>query len=74
LKPWDVAAGALLVQEAGGKITSGTSRGLDLFSGTFLVSNGFLHPAMTKVLAAARTCKSFKDLKKCYAAITARGE
>lgn len=50
LKPWDVAAGALLVSEAGGQVTnmSGepfTSRGEEV-----VASNARLHPAMLEVI------------------------
>jgi myo-inositol-1(or 4)-monophosphatase len=50
LKPWDIAAGALIVSEAGGQLTnmSGapfTSRGQNV-----VASNGLLHPAMLEVI------------------------
>lgn len=54
LKPWDVAAGALLIQEAGGRITDFSGRHFDLYGGSFLASNGRLHPALVKVLERAR--------------------
>jgi len=43
LAPWDVAAGALIVREAGGKVTD--FRGGDEFISTnnFVASNGFIH-------------------------------
>jgi myo-inositol-1(or 4)-monophosphatase len=43
LSPWDVAAGALLVREAGGRITD--ARGSDdwLHGGSIIASNGSLH-------------------------------
>ncbi len=46
IKPWDVAAGALLIQEAGGRITQLQGRGLDLNGRAFLGSNGHLHTAL----------------------------
>jgi myo-inositol-1(or 4)-monophosphatase len=52
LKPWDVAAGALLIQEAGGRITNFNGRGPDLYAGDFLASNGRLHAPLTRFLAA----------------------
>ncbi|MBI1292153.1 inositol monophosphatase [bacterium] len=44
LKPWDMAAGALLVSEAGGKL-GGLVPGepFDLFSGRMIASNGLIH-------------------------------
>jgi|SRR3989338_8851576 len=43
LKPWDVAASALLIQKAGGKITTPTGRSWDVFQPDMLASNGILH-------------------------------
>lgn len=53
LHPWDVAAGQLLVEEAGGKVTHYDGLPRDLF-GTrhILASNGPLHPTMVKQLCA----------------------
>jgi myo-inositol-1(or 4)-monophosphatase len=52
LHPWDIAAGALIVQEAGGMVTgydgsSFTSRG-----GEVIASNGRLHAAMVETVTA----------------------
>jgi myo-inositol-1(or 4)-monophosphatase len=54
LKPWDVAAGSLMLEEAGGRITGLTGRRFDLYGGSFLASNGRLHAELTRVLAGAR--------------------
>ena len=40
IKPWDVAAGTLLVSEAGGKIESSTEESFDLYNPNILASNG----------------------------------
>jgi myo-inositol-1(or 4)-monophosphatase len=50
LKPWDVAAGILLVREAGGFVSDldGGSRALD--AGHILVANERLHPQLLKLL------------------------
>src|SRR5271168_2913623 len=50
LAPWDVAAGALLVQEAGGRVT--TLNGQDDFvrSREVLATNGLLHEPMVALL------------------------
>jgi myo-inositol-1(or 4)-monophosphatase len=50
LKPWDIAAGILLVEEAGGKITSYEGGPLVLESGRILASNGLIHDQMIKEL------------------------
>lgn len=50
-KPWDVAAGALLVEEAGGRVTDERGRPLDLSQPTILASNGHIHRRMVAALA-----------------------
>ena len=51
LKPWDSAAGALIVQEAGGRVTD--IAGVDRADGPVIVaSNGHLHPELLRVLNA----------------------
>ncbi len=50
LHPWDVAAGWLIVEEAGGKITGLNGYPTTLHSEQILASNGPLHPALTQVL------------------------
>ncbi len=52
LKPWDIAAGALIVQEAGGQVSDFHGAPLDLFGGETLASNGILHDAMAAVIGA----------------------
>ncbi len=42
LKPWDIAAGILLVQEAGGMATDIEGRSVDLEKGDVLATNGLL--------------------------------
>jgi myo-inositol-1(or 4)-monophosphatase len=50
LKPWDVAAGALMVEEAGGKVSDFEGRTFDPFDQRALASNGRIHEEMRKVL------------------------
>ncbi|GAV20704.1 myo-inositol-1(or 4)-monophosphatase [Mariprofundus micogutta] len=50
LKPWDIAAGYLLVQEAGGIATDLNGSTLDLEKGDVLASNPALHQQVTKLL------------------------
>jgi len=50
LHPWDMAAGILLVEEAGGKITDFAGAPVDLFKGEVLASNGIIHEQMQQVL------------------------
>jgi myo-inositol-1(or 4)-monophosphatase len=46
LKPWDVAAGALIVQEAGGRITAIDGGPFDVRRASLLASNGRIHAEM----------------------------
>lgn len=55
LKPWDIAAGLLLVQEAGGIGTSYEGGPIDLASGRLLVTNGLIHQLLIKELKDANT-------------------
>jgi myo-inositol-1(or 4)-monophosphatase len=54
LGPWDVAAGALLVEEAGGRVTDLEGGPLDPERPQVVASNGRIHEAMLAVLAEAR--------------------
>lgn len=51
LKPWDTAAGWLLVEEAGGRVTGFGGEPYDFTNEGILASNGLLHDAMRQVLA-----------------------
>lgn len=46
LKPWDIAAGVLIVTEAGGKVTSLDGSPLDLYSQKILATNSLIHSSM----------------------------
>ncbi len=50
LKPWDTAAGSLIVQEAGGMVTKYDGSDYDILYPQILASNGYLHRQMTDVL------------------------
>lgn len=53
LKPWDVAAGALLIREAGGRIDAVAGGPLTGTSLDPLASNGWLHDALRAALESA---------------------
>ena len=53
LKPWDVAAGALIVQEAGGRITGMDGSRFDPAAAHLVASNGRIHDRMLQVIADA---------------------
>jgi len=50
LKPWDMAAGALIVMEAGGTVTSLSGGAFDLGSGKVAASNGRIHAELVATL------------------------
>ncbi|MDY0261438.1 inositol monophosphatase family protein [Syntrophotalea acetylenica] len=52
LKPWDVAAGLLLVTEAGGRVTDFAGRPAAIDGRQLVASNGAIHDAMLDVLRA----------------------
>jgi myo-inositol-1(or 4)-monophosphatase len=51
VKPWDIAAGALIVLEAGGTVTATDGSAFKVDAGQVLASNGLLHESMTSTLA-----------------------
>ena len=50
LKPWDVAGGALVVAEAGGRVTGTDGAAFTSRGGHVLASNGHIHDAMLDVI------------------------
>lgn len=50
LEPWDLAAGALICQEAGGQVTLPDGAPFNAYERGVLASNGLLHEAMLAVL------------------------
>ncbi len=54
LNAWDVAAGLLLIEEAGGQITDFNGRPIDIYEAKVLATNGLIHDAMRRVLGTAR--------------------
>ncbi len=55
LAPYDVAAGAVIVREAGGRISGLEPDGDWLFGGQILASNGHLHAAMAEIVGHGAT-------------------
>jgi myo-inositol-1(or 4)-monophosphatase len=50
LSPWDTAAGAVILKEAGGRITDFQGRPVDIYKPEVCASNGLVHEAMLSVL------------------------
>ena len=55
LSPWDVAAGRLMVEEAGGRVTTVEGRAHAVDAASILATNGFVHAEMADALAAVRS-------------------
>jgi len=54
LNPWDMAAGILLIEEAGGRVTDFNDAKLSIYTKKVLASNGLVHDAMRNVLDVQR--------------------
>jgi myo-inositol-1(or 4)-monophosphatase len=52
LRPWDVAAGALIVAEAGGKLSDFSGNEFSMAGNETLASNGVIHDEMIRVTSA----------------------
>ncbi|HEX4836336.1 MAG TPA: inositol monophosphatase family protein [bacterium] len=52
---WDFAGGALLVEEAGGRVSDLRGRPLESYGGQLLATNGRIHDEVTAVLARGRS-------------------
>jgi myo-inositol-1(or 4)-monophosphatase len=50
LKPWDTAAGVLIIEEAGGRITTFSGEDYDIYGPNILSSNGKLHNSMLALM------------------------
>jgi myo-inositol-1(or 4)-monophosphatase len=55
LKPWDIAAGALIVLEAGGTVTDTQGGGFDPHAGEVVATNGAIHDGLIAELGRVRT-------------------
>lgn len=58
LNPWDIAAGILLIQEAGGIVSSYEGDAFVLESGRILASNGIIHQELIEELQKVRQGKT----------------
>ena len=60
LKPWDVCAGALIVEEAGGCITGTDGSPFETMAAHLVASNGRIHDAMLSVIQEYRAERAHK--------------
>lgn len=50
LNPWDISAGALIVEEAGGHVTDSSGGAFSSRTGSIIASNGCIHEAMVSTI------------------------
>jgi myo-inositol-1(or 4)-monophosphatase len=55
LKPWDTAAGSLILTEAGGRVSDFSGNDLSIWGNETLASNGSIHAEMLRALNLNRT-------------------
>lgn len=55
LGTWDISAGVVLVQEAGGQVSALDGQPVDVQTGAILATNGHVHPAMVAALQTVRS-------------------
>lgn len=55
LKPWDMAAGILLIQEAGGIITDRYGKPTSVYTNNIVATNGRIHPLLLELLAKSES-------------------
>ncbi len=53
LSPWDIAAGVILLREAGGKVTAYDGTDFNIESGRILATNGHIHQSLSHELGLA---------------------
>jgi myo-inositol-1(or 4)-monophosphatase len=63
LKPWDVAAGALVVEEAGGRVTGMDDTPFDPAAAHLVASNGHVHGEMLAVIREFRATRARKGTR-----------
>lgn len=61
LSPWDLAAGVVLVREAGGQVTAYDESSLDLSTGRILATNGHLHHSLSQELLQIKPLVEFSQ-------------
>lgn len=54
LKPWDVAAGMLLVSEAGGRVSDHAGNPTDVYTYCVVATNGHIHDGLVEIIGRRR--------------------
>ncbi|HWP43864.1 MAG TPA: inositol monophosphatase family protein [Blastocatellia bacterium] len=60
LAAWDMAAGALIVAEAGGRVTDFQGVGFSIYKPEIIASNGLIHERMVEIINRQQTVSSGK--------------
>ncbi|MGF1457930.1 MAG: inositol monophosphatase family protein [Leptolyngbyaceae cyanobacterium] len=63
LSPWDLAAGVVLVEEAGGQISAYDETAFDIQSGRILATNGRIHTILSQVLKQVKPLENFQPIE-----------
>lgn len=63
LSPWDLAAGVVLVEEAGGKVTAYDQKPFKIESGRILATNSKIHAELSNVLGKIEPLAQFNPAK-----------
>jgi myo-inositol-1(or 4)-monophosphatase len=50
LQPWDTAAGRIILEEAGGRVTDFNGQRFNIYEKEILASNGHIHQEMLAIL------------------------
>ena len=58
LQPWDMAAGALLVEEAGGRVTDMEGQPFSSRTGSIIASNGRVHEEMERIILSRHSTRT----------------
>jgi myo-inositol-1(or 4)-monophosphatase len=62
LSPWDLAAGVVIVEEAGGRVTAYDEGPFVIDSGRLLATNGHIHHALSHILLQVKPLTEFSPL------------
>ena len=62
LSPWDLAAGVVLLEEAGGQVTAYDENPFEIESGRILATNGQIHTTLSSVLQQVKPFNNFQPI------------
>ncbi len=61
LQPWDITAGIVILEEAGGKVTAYDGSPLDINSGRILATNSLIHDSLSQALLETPSLAEWKS-------------